>query len=435
MSAPNHPLRELVIAHKAGEPVGITSVCSANPVVIETSIRYAARYQVPVCIEATCNQVNQFGGYTGMRPADFTHFVYQVAVQEGLPEAQLILGGDHLGPHPWRDEPVDHAMQKAKQLVADYVRAGFTKIHLDASMRLGSDSFDQPLAVATIANRAAQLCAVAEQTAAELGRTEDLVYIIGTEVPIPGGMQGEAETIHISTVDDAVETVHMTKRAFEQLGLADAWQRVVALVVHPGVEFENFEVSPYIREQTQPLSKFIEGEPQLIFEAHSTDYQTAPALQQMVNDHFAILKVGPELTFAFREAVYALECIEKEYHPGVPGNELSNLWAIIEREMQAQPAHWAAYYLGGDDERTFARKFSFSDRVRYYWPVPSIRASLERLFTNISSVEIPLPLLGQYMPQEYLRVRAGELEPTPQDLVKAHIENVLSKYWQAIRVV
>ncbi|MBN2499147.1 MAG: D-tagatose-bisphosphate aldolase, class II, non-catalytic subunit [Anaerolineales bacterium] len=432
MSVHIHPLRELVMAHKAGEPVGITSVCSAHPVVIETSIRYAARHQMPVCIEATCNQVNQFGGYTGMRPADFAHFIHQMAEKEELPETQLILGGDHLGPHPWRDEPADHAMQKAEQMVVEYVRAGFTKIHLDASMRLGDDNSDQPLAVSTIAGRAAQLCAVAEQTAAELGRAEELVYIIGTEVPIPGGMQGEAEVIQVSTVNDAVETIHTTKQAFEQLGLADAWQRVVALVVHPGVEFKNFDVSPYLREQTKPLSKFIEGNPQFVFEAHSTDYQTETALQQMVNDHFAILKVGPELTFAFREAVYALECIEKEYHPGVAEEDLSNLWEVVEHEMQTQPVHWAAYYLGGDAERTFARKFSYSDRVRYYWPVPTIQAALARLFANLIQVDLPLSLLSQYMPQEYRRVRARELKPTPQELVRAHIELVLFKYWNAI---
>ena len=50
-----------------------------------------------------------------------------------------MLGGDHLGPYVWRAEPADEAMAKARDLVRDYVAAGYTKIHLDASMRLGGD--------------------------------------------------------------------------------------------------------------------------------------------------------------------------------------------------------------------------------------------------------------------------------------------------------
>ena len=57
----------------------------------------------------------------------------------------------------------------------------------------------------------------------------------------------------------------------------------------------------------------IEQYDRLIFEAHSTDYQTPAALAALVRDHFAILKVGPALTFALREALWALDCIEREW--------------------------------------------------------------------------------------------------------------------------
>jgi D-tagatose-1,6-bisphosphate aldolase subunit GatZ/KbaZ len=42
--------------------------------------------------------VDQFGGYTGMTPADFRGFVCQLADSLDFPQSQLILGGDHLGP-------------------------------------------------------------------------------------------------------------------------------------------------------------------------------------------------------------------------------------------------------------------------------------------------------------------------------------------------
>ena len=60
------------------------------------------------------------------------------------------------------------------------------------------------------------------------------------------------------------------------------------------------------------LKKTIEKYDQFVYEAHSTDYQRKETLRQMVKDHFVILKVGPALTFAMREALFSLDFIEKE---------------------------------------------------------------------------------------------------------------------------
>ena len=65
-------LRDVVRRHKAGEHIGITSVCSAPPLVLQAAIQHAAESGGTVLIEATSNQVDQTGGYTGLRPADFT---------------------------------------------------------------------------------------------------------------------------------------------------------------------------------------------------------------------------------------------------------------------------------------------------------------------------------------------------------------------------
>ena len=65
------PLQQLVERHRAGEHVGITSVCSAHPLVLRAALEHAAQTGTVVLIEATSNQVDQDGGYTGMRPADF----------------------------------------------------------------------------------------------------------------------------------------------------------------------------------------------------------------------------------------------------------------------------------------------------------------------------------------------------------------------------
>lgn len=69
------PLLDLVAAQKRGQPEGIYSVCSAQQFVLEAGMRQAAADGSQLLIEATCNQVNQFGGYTGMTPADFSAYV------------------------------------------------------------------------------------------------------------------------------------------------------------------------------------------------------------------------------------------------------------------------------------------------------------------------------------------------------------------------
>ncbi len=95
---------------------------------------------------------------------------------------RLILGGDHLGPNPWRALPAAEAMQRAETMVAEYARAGFGKIHLDASMACGGDP--ERLSDEVVAERAARLCRAAESAC---GAGVAPVYVIGTEVPVPGG--------------------------------------------------------------------------------------------------------------------------------------------------------------------------------------------------------------------------------------------------------
>ena len=69
------PLPPLVSERLTDGRAGITSVCTAHPIAIEAALSLALRTCKRVLIEATCNQVNQEGGYTGMTPADFRRFV------------------------------------------------------------------------------------------------------------------------------------------------------------------------------------------------------------------------------------------------------------------------------------------------------------------------------------------------------------------------
>jgi D-tagatose-1,6-bisphosphate aldolase subunit GatZ/KbaZ len=427
---PTHVLTELVQAQQRGEARGIPSICSAHPLVVEAALRHAQAHGGPVLIEATCNQVNQEGGYTGMTAPDFVAFVHAIADACGFPHDWILLGGDHLGPNPWRTEPAAAAMQKACVLVQSFVRAGFTKIHLDASMKCADDPAG-PLAAAVAAGRAALLARAAEEALA--GDGVHPCYVIGTEVPVPGGVQGNEEAVEVSRPEDVAETIELTRRAFAEQGVAAAWPRVVAVVVQPGVEFGESSLLPYQPEWAQALARFIEGMPGLVYEAHSTDYQTPAALRALVRDHFAILKVGPALTFALREGYFALEQVEAELAPRRPGAATSGLRAAIEAAMVADPRHWQGYYGGSPAEQAFARAFSLSDRARYYWGAPPVQAAVVCLRANLGDGPLPLPLLSQYLPVQYEAVRRGLLPNHPHALLLDKVQRVLDDYAYASR--
>ena len=151
-----HPIQEMMEQRRQGKKCGIPSYCTANPLVLEIILRRAKLLNTPVLIEATANQVNQYGGYTGMVPSDFYEMIIKMAKEFDVPETLIILGGDHLGPLTWQNLPEKEAMEKSVELVYQYARAGFTKIHLDTSMKVADDP-EGLLSTETIARRGAEL--------------------------------------------------------------------------------------------------------------------------------------------------------------------------------------------------------------------------------------------------------------------------------------
>lgn len=421
-----HALLDLVARHRQGHATGVTSICSAHPLVIEAGLRHAQRTGQPlVLFEATCNQVNQDGGYTGMRPADFVRFVHDIAARTGFDAAQIALGGDHLGPNPWTALDASAAMDKAEVMVAAYIAAGFRKIHLDCSMACSGDP--EPLPEAEIVRRAVRLCRAAEAAWSQAGG-EAPVYVIGTEVPVPGGATESIEGLALTTPEAALATIEAHRVAFAEAGLGDAWQRVVASVVQPGVEFDHHDVIDYDSNKAQTLSQAISRVPGMVFEAHSTDYQTRSALGELVADHFAILKVGPGLTFALREALWALDAIEREW---ITDDRRARLREVTLRRMQDAPGYWQRYYHGEGRALSTDLQYSLSDRIRYYWPDPEIERARSTLFDNLRADPPPLPLVGQYLPHALHAVRNGTATFDPQSLVMAHISAVLDDYHHA----
>ena len=422
---PTSPVQDIVKAHRRGEPQGLYSVCCSHPMVLGAAMRVATDHGTPLLVEATSNQVDQFGGYTGMTPAKFRDYVLALARERGFPAGRLVLGGDHLGPNAWQSLDAATAMAHAETLVADYAAAGFHKIHLDCSMRCADDPRQLP--DETVAERSARLARIADAAAAAAGFAPP-VYVIGTEVPVPGGEASLLDAGAVTTPAAARRTLSVHCHAFLGAGLHEAWRRVIAMVVQPGVDFDHSQVQHYAPAPAAALSSFIAGQPGLVFEAHSTDYQRETALHQMVRDHFAILKVGPAATFAMREGLLALCSIEDEL---VPAAEASRLMQVLDEVMLAKPDHWRKHYHGSSEEQRLLRRYALSDRCRYYWGEAPVAAALERLFDNLRQRGIPLPLLSQYLPEQHLDVVRGGLAADPRALVEHRIGLVLAQYARA----
>ncbi len=429
-----NPMMNLIALRREGIPAGIPSYCTANEIVIEGVLEQAKRFGDSVLIEATSNQVNQFGGYTGMKPADYRDYVWRIADRIGFDRAKIILAGDHLGPQPFQGQPEAEAMANAEEMVRQYAAAGYTKIHLDTSMRVADDDRKEPLSDYTVASRGARLMHVAEAAWEELHRKDPSavhpVYIIGSEVPIPGGAQ-EKEEMQVTDPDAFAATVKAYKEVFAREGLSDKWQYVIAVVVQPGVEFGDADVHMYDRSDAKALCKRLKDFPELMFEGHSTDYQSPTALRQMVEDGVGILKVGPALTFAAREALFALCHIEAELID--EPEKRSHYIEVVEQVMTENPKNWQKYYHGTPKEQALKRAYSYSDRSRYYMVDPRIEEAMARLFSNLEGRDIPMGLLHQYMPLQYIGVRDGRLALSPRALVKDAVRIICEDYNYATR--
>lgn len=415
-----NPLLALPIAYHKGTKTGIMSLCSAHPIVIEAALRMALPTGQTVLIEATCNQVNQDGGYTGMTPAMFCAFVQSIADRAGFPFEKIILGGDHLGPNPWKHLPADEAMTKAEAMVAAYAAAGFSKLHLDASM--GCRGEPNALNDEVTARRSARLAQVAEY---HKQGSFNPVYIIGTEVPVPGG-QMETEAPPITLPEAVGKTYEAHRHSFAQLKLDEAFSRVIGLVVQPGVEFGDQHIMDFKPQDSQNLSRTLANFPSIIYEAHSTDYQTPQNLSELVNQGFAILKVGPWLTYALREALYGLDAITDIIDYGRPK---ARLMLAMDKLMLDEPHHWQKYYRGSEAELRLLRHFSYSDRIRYYWPHKKAKKAVQQLQSRWEGKAVPESLLHQYLPHYGREVSDHSFH----GLLMASVQSIMKHYAKAIQ--
>jgi D-tagatose-1,6-bisphosphate aldolase subunit GatZ/KbaZ len=420
-------LRDLIARNRSGSAEAMPSVCSANADVLAASILLAQQLDVPLLIEATSNQVNQFGGYTGMRPKDFVDYVGLVCQSLGVSRDRVLFGGDHLGPQAWRDELAPGAMAKARDLVAEYVAAGFTKIHLDCS----EGCFGEPSQVGDMvsAARAAELAQICENAT---DTPETISYIFGTEVPPPGGARANQadQAIDPTSPEDALATIEAHRAAFSARGLeTTAWPRAIGLVVQPGLEFAPDQIHRFNVNSADQLSQVLKARDELCFEAHSTDYQAPPVFPALAQRHFAVLKVGPALTYAYRQAIYALDSIAAWMFPN---SDRASVAMVMEQLMTDSPRHWSKHYAGDLAKLRLLRHFGYADRIRYYWPQARAIDAVHDLMALLGHASVPTPLLEQFFPLPILdradQLRSKGIEPT-RSMILAQIQETLAPYF------
>ncbi|MGL5955219.1 MAG: class II D-tagatose-bisphosphate aldolase non-catalytic subunit [Brevinema sp.] len=418
-------IQNIVRNNRTSGKGALICICSAHVDVLHASFAFISKNpNIILSIESTVQQVNQDGGYTGLTPLAFRTKVQEIADLYQVSPKSYILAGDHLGPNVWKQMSAQEAMAKSLVLIQEYVRAGYQKLHIDPSMPCIDDP--SPLPVEIIAERTVQMVQVAEETAKEcFGHSDDLFYIVGTEVPVPGGAQELEESVSVTPLSEVNHTIEVLHSYFKAEGLK--WEKVHGIVVQPGVEFGDDFVFPYTKGQAESLSKALEPYDHLVFEAHSTDYQTTESLSGLVQDHFAILKVGPELTFAWREALFALDMIEKT-NPNI--THKSNIQEFVIQTMIEDPKYWKDYYIGTEQEIAFKRIYSLSDRIRYYWP--SVEQKIDQSIGRLNQ-SLMYSLISQYLPWtlEY-NEKYHHMDFEARRILRWSVERVIQKYVNAI---
>ena len=401
---------------------GIASYCTSNPFVLRYLLRIYRKLDLPLLIEATANQVNQFGGYSGMTPDLFSDYVKSLACEEKFSLSNLILGGDHLGPLVWVNEEQEVAMEKAISLVSAFVQAGFQKIHLDTSMKLRGDAesfYDSPQLVVKRGKILAQACEQIAKT--KMGSSP--IYVIGSEVPVPGGeTNSESNDVKVTNSENLEKTLLAYAESFEDLNI---WNRVKAVVVQPGVEFGNDGIVTYRPENFQNLKEIIRKYPGMVFEGHSTDYQSSKTLSNMVADGIAILKVGPALTHAFINALFNLELLLDDLT-----SRGKKFTTALQGCMQAQPKYWQAYVpqISSLTIRDCYKKYSLSDRARYYLGDPTVLKEIEEMFSVFAKVNVPVFMVDRYFPRQFRLILQGDLDFNLDSILEDEIKQVVIPY-------
>lgn len=389
--------------------------------VLRTLFECCAAHEVPIAIEASSNQVNQDGGYTGISAADFSQWIGRLSAEYGVSSDRIVLSGAHLGPKPWNHLAPKDALDKTINLVKDFAAAGFRKIHLDTPAACNEEQHPD---LQVLATRTARLCEIAEKHSP---CPDQLVYVLSALSAQP--IHESDSLINAYSVPPATsaeqlsETVAAYQEAFIKQGLRHVWSKVVSIDALPGIGFDHFSVYPLDDAATKQLSAAILKHDGLSLSATSADYQSSSDLSTLLGNHFVFLKAGPELTFKMREAIFALATIAQQ----IAGTDTPDIVAVIEAAINEHPADWAPYFTGDIAIHKQLHHYSFTDRLRYYWNFPDVRSQVLKFISNLESVKLPEALVSQH----FLAREFGALDAPASQLINDSVKQSIYRFYQA----
>lgn len=346
----------------------LPSFCTANFNVIKILIIFAKYYNLPILLESTSNQVNQFGGYTGLTPRQFYKKIDKLKKKIKIKNKQVMIGADHLGPLPWKKLNSKIALKNAKTLIKKCISLKYDKIHIDSTIVCKDD---KNLNLNLIRSRSAKIFNTVPKK-----DIKNIFFVFGSEVPFAGG--GNTNKIKPSVLNNIKVDYFLYNSILKNLNSNK--KNKFSLVVEPGMAFSNSKISlPKLKKFKKNLS--FSKKNNFSYEAHSTDYQRLVTLKKLVKNNFRFLKVGPELTFDFYQAIKKMEKIED-----TNCNQKSNISYELMKAMSKDNKYWKDYYKGTKKKIEFLKLNSYLDRMRYYWDSKNVKKSMIKLFKNIDTI-------------------------------------------------
>ena len=389
----------------------LPSFCSSNFDVLKSIMIFAKYQNFPVLIESTSNQVNQYGGYSGLKPFQFEKKIRRLAKFIKLNNKSLMIGGDHLGPLPWKDLDEATAMKNSKKLVKDCLKAKYKKIHIDTAIICrGEKKIDRH----TVIQRCDEILSVFSKK-----DFDNVFLVIGTEVPFAGGGH---------TIKSSPTTFESIKEEIDLYSTILKKKKKFALVIEPGIGFGNFSV---IQAKLKNFGKrlIFSKKNNFVYEAHSSDYQKISSLKKLVKNNFKFLKIGPELTYFYAKSIFKMEEFEKKIYK----NNFSNIKNIILKEMKNNNSYWIDYYKAKKKKLDNLKFNSYLDRLRYYWSSKNILNSKKKLFININKINKKKFIRytdfkkKDFILKEKLKLNNSEF------IIYKSIEPILKRYYSACK--
>ena len=389
----------------------LPSFCSSNFDVLKSIMIFAKYQNFPVLIESTSNQVNQYGGYSGLKPFQFEKKIRRLAKFIKLNNKSLMIGGDHLGPLPWKDLDEATAMKNSKKLVKDCLKAKYEKIHIDTAIICrGEKKIDRH----TVIQRCDEILSVFSKK-----DFDNVFLVIGTEVPFAGG--GHAIKSSPTTFESIKEEIDLYSTILKK-------KKKFALVIEPGIGFGNFSV---IQAKLKNFGKrlIFSKKNNFVYEAHSSDYQKISSLKKLVKNNFKFLKIGPELTYFYAKSIFKMEEFEKKSYK----NNFSNIKNIILKEMKNNNSYWIDYYKAKKKKLDNLKFNSYLDRLRYYWSSKNILNSKKKLFININKINKKKFIRYTDFKEKDLILKEKLKLNNSEFIIYKSIEPILKRYYSACK--